>query len=47
MHDGQKYVVADIAGWINDPFYNYYPYKNIFVYDGNVVYFGEVKWGDR
>lgn len=47
IHDGEKYVVRDIAPWIKArPLYNYHLYKNPFVYNANIVYFGEVKLGE-
>lgn len=46
IHHGEKYVVRD-TGWMTpDHVYDYHLYKNIFVYDADIVYSGVVRWED-
>lgn len=45
-YKGEKYLIRD-TGWMTpDHFYNYHPYKNLFVYGKDIKYSGEVKWED-
>lgn len=45
-YKGEKYIVID-TGWTTPQYlYNYYPYKNLFVYYKDIKYSGEVKWED-
>ncbi len=45
-YKGEKYLVID-TGWTTPQyFYNYHPYKNLFVYYKDIIYSGEVKWED-
>ena len=45
-YKGEKYLVID-TGWTTPQyFYNYHPYKNLFVYYKDIKYSGEVKWED-
>ncbi len=46
-YEGEKYVIRDTATWLEaGPLYNYHLYKNPFVYNADIVYFGEVKLGE-